>query len=366
MTTGTTVAICLTALLTSSRYALIDAQQGTSGDGQTTPYTFHVAKSEVAVDVIAVDAQNHPVLDLVPADLEVFDEVEGQPKALKAISSLRIVDTSSTSSDHDLPQPDLFGLVHGSCMFSYTVHYQLAYSPGIVGSIPGIHTVQLQAKRRGVKLLYRHGYLISPSQGDSPPAVVATLQSSETPVNTTLQVGHDATLVAWGDNSFGSSVPSAVSLCADVYEIPEKTKRLPDFRHLNPIGVVYTDFLSVSREADVIGMGFPDITTRAEWVGLDYYGRIWIAHPGAYKFQMVSDDGALLEIDGKRVIDLDGIHPGKTGSGEITLAAGPHTVHLPYFNATRAAVLMLYVEAPGETTTLFNTRRFTPPRTALQ
>jgi len=94
---------------------------------------------------------------------------------------------------------------------------------------------------------------------------------------------------------------------------------------------------------------------------LDYYGRIWITHPGTYHFQMISDDGALLEIDGKRVIDLDGIHAGKTGSGDIALVAGEHTVHIPYFQGPRAAVLMLWVEAPGEVPTLFDTRNFVPP-----
>jgi hypothetical protein len=88
--------------------------------------------------------------------------------------------------------------------------------------------------------------------------------------------------------------------------------------------------------------------------------------PISYHFRITDDrpeldDGALLEIDGKRVIDIDGIHPGKTGAGEITLVKGAHMMHIPYFNGPRAAVLMLYVEAPGGTITLFNTRSF-PPR----
>lgn len=305
---------------------------------------------------------------ILPADLKVFEETDGSHKEPKGIRSLRIVDPTFRRALPDLPQTDFLGLVHGSCMLTYTAHYQLAYDPGPDGSVPGIHTVQIEAKRRGVKLFYRHGYLIvppvepedDPSQKSALPTLAMTAQSSDAPVNTTLRVGREATLITLG-NSFGSTAPSAGSLCADVYEIPEKTERLPDFRRLSPIGIVYTDFLSVSREADVIGMGLPDITTRGEWVGLDYYGRIWITHPGIYEFQMISDDGALLEVDGKRVIDLDGIHAGTLRSGEITLVAGPHTVHIPYFQGPRAAVLTLWVKAPGEVMTIFNTQSFTPP-----
>lgn len=330
---------------------------------ETTAYTLHMTKSEVVVDLIALDSQYRPVLNLVPADLEVLDEADRSRKESKVISSLRIVDPSSLSAPPDLPQTDFIDLVHGSCMLAYTVHYQLAYDPGPDGSVPGIHTVQVQTNRRGVKLFYRHGYLVNPPigpEGSSPKTiVVGNANSGEMPVNATFQAGSESTLIALGSNSFGSTTPSASSLCADVYEIPEKTKRLPDFRHLDSIGAVYTDFLSVSRATNVIGMGLPKITTRTEWLGLDYYGRIWIARPGMYEFQMISDDGALLEIDGKRVIDLDGLHPGISKSGEITLMAGPHIMHIPYFQGPgHAAVLALWVKPPGEAMTIFNTRSF--------
>lgn len=369
------VAFCLTALFISNPTKSAAAQQGVVvPEPEQTPYTIHVTKREVLVDVIALDSHDRPLLDLAPSDLNVFDKVDQSRGVPKAVSNLRIVEPSSTSAPPDLPQTDFLGLVHGSCMLTYTAHYQLAYDPGPDGLVPGIHSIQIQSKRRGIKLFYRHGYLIVPPsepegalhKAATPPTIVATARESNEPVSPRFQTDSATGLAAqraldYAGNSFGSTVPSAVSLCADVYEVPEKTERLPDFRRLSPIGIVYTDFLSVSRETDVIGMGLPDITTRGEWVGLDYYGRIWITHPGTYHFQMISDDGALLEIDGKRVIDLDGIHAGKTGSGDIALVAGEHAVHIPYFQGPRAAVLMLWVEAPGEVPTLFDTRNFVPP-----
>jgi hypothetical protein len=358
----------LSALIAMRPYPSAMTQQSAvvSERSQTASYTLHMSKSEVVVDVIALDAQNRPVLNLVPTDLNVFDESDRSQKSPKAISSLRIVDPSSTPSSSELPQTDVLGIAHGTCMLAYTVHYQVAYDPGPDGSVPGIHTVKVQANRRGVKLFYRHGYLIDPNSESSvqktaiPPPVVATANSIEVPINATVQVGREATLIPLGSNSFGSATPSATSLCADVYEIPETTKRVPDFRHLTPVGVVYTDFLSVSRLANVMGMGLPGVTTRTEWIGLDYYGSFWITRPGTYEFQMISDDGALLEIDGKHIIDLDGLHPGIAKSGEVNLKAGPHTMHIPYFQGpVPSAALALWVKAPNEAMMIFNMRNFT-------
>lgn len=359
----TIIAISLFTLSAGFQSASAQGQQG-SDNVQDSPYTLSVTKSEVVVDLIAADSHDRPVLNLVPADLQVFDSVEGSQQSSKAISTLRLIDPSSQVSSTDLPESDFLGSVEGSCMLSYSVHYQLAYSLGTDGSIPGIHTVKIQTRRRGVKLSYRHGYFVSPpdEKNAKPPIVFAV--SSDEPRNTTVVAGSDGNLISLGSNSFGSTLPSATGLCGDVYEIPINTKHMPDFQRLNPLGMVYTDFLAVTREGNVIGMGLPNITTRGQWVGLDYYGRFWITNPGTYRFKMIADDGARLEIDGKRLIDLDGIHAGKSGSGEVTLISGPHSMHIPYFNGPRAAVLMLYVEAPGKTITLFNTRSFAPPLAA--
>jgi hypothetical protein len=52
--------------------------------------------------------------------------------------------------------------------------------------------------------------------------------------------------------------------------------------------------------------GFPGVTKRFEWFAIDYTGRIWIARPGVYQFELMSDDGSKLYIDD--VIDNDWLH----------------------------------------------------------
>jgi hypothetical protein len=64
---------------------------------------------------------------------------------------------------------------------------------------------------------------------------------------------------------------------------------------------------------------------------------------------MTSDDGAILQIDDQRVIDLDNLHSAMTMEGHIALDAGRHTIHVPYYEGTPYAVaLSLWVRNPGE------------------
>lgn len=159
--------------------------------------------------------------------------------------------------------------------------------------------------------------------------------------------------------SFGSVVPRANSLCGDVYEIPSETPLLPDFRRLDPVGTIYTSRLDVPDQIFSGTPGISGVTSRTIAFGIDYYGEFWVTSKGRYDFRMLSDDGAILQIDDERVIDLDGVHVAEYGSGSIELDAGPHTIHIPYFQELPPAVaLVLWVRAPGETWTIFDLRDF--------
>ncbi|HEV2618383.1 MAG TPA: hypothetical protein VGU23_00425, partial [Acidobacteriaceae bacterium] len=47
--------------------------------------------------------------------------------------------------------------------------------------------------------------------------------------------------------------------------------------------------------------------------------------------------------------------------GSVQLAAGMHTIHVPYFQQTVHAGLILTVQPPGEEWRVFDVRRFSPP-----
>jgi hypothetical protein len=163
-----------------------------------------------------------------------------------------------------------------------------------------------------------------------------------------------------GTASLGSPLPRSNALCGDVYELPATTGFLPaDFRVLNAVGAVYTNSLNVREQ--ILSLGIPGSTQRSEWFGIDYYGQFWIKTPGKYLFVLNADDGADLYIDEHKLIGDDGIHPPQTVSGSVTLEAGRHTIHLPYFQGPTYVNLILQVKAPDEELKVFNLRDFQPP-----
>jgi hypothetical protein len=69
---------------------------------------------------------------------------------------------------------------------------------------------------------------------------------------------------------------------------------------------------------------------------------------GEYQFLMASDDGAVLQIDDKTVINLDGLHSVDAVTARVPLAPGLHTIHVPYYQgAVDSVALELWVKKPG-------------------
>ncbi len=161
--------------------------------------------------------------------------------------------------------------------------------------------------------------------------------------------------------SFGSVIRSSNSFCGDVFEIPSETPHLPDFRDYDPIGSIYTASLNVPDQQFDDTNGIPGVTARTVGFGIDYRARFWVRAPGEYEFEMLSDDGAILQIDDKRVIDLDGLHQATGTKGRILLDPGSHTMHIPYYQGEPNAVaLVLWVKAPGGDWKVFDLNDFPP------
>ncbi|WZO97811.1 c-type cytochrome [Isosphaeraceae bacterium EP7] len=68
---------------------------------------------------------------------------------------------------------------------------------------------------------------------------------------------------------------------------------------------------------------------------------------GEYRFQLSSDDGSRLELDGKLVVDHDGVHPSSEKSGRATLKAGAHQLVVTYFDSGGQTSLDLEMEGEG-------------------
>ena len=159
---------------------------------------------------------------------------------------------------------------------------------------------------------------------------------------------------------FGTTVVIPSGLKGDIYHLPPGTFSLRRLAWFTPQGSVYTTTLNVPPQD--FTLGFPGVTTRNEWFAIDYSGKFWIEKPGLYRFRLVSDDGAMLYIDGQLIADNDGVHSTEVRLGSVRLAGGMHTIRVPYFQGPGITVaLMLEIAGPGEEPRLFSTDEFKPP-----
>ena len=112
-----------------------------------------------------------------------------------------------------------------------------------------------------------------------------------------------------------------------------KWKKVPDF-----------DILEVSQEG--ISTDF-EIANNAddEEFGIRYSGYIQIPKSEAYKIFLTADDGALLWINGKLLIDNDGMHAAIEKSAEIVLEKGFHEIVIEYFESSGGNALNLAWES---------------------
>jgi outer membrane protein OmpA-like peptidoglycan-associated protein len=164
--------------------------------------------------------------------------------------------------------------------------------------------------------------------------------------------------------SLGSKDPGLFNLTGSIYFLNSGEARMPADLDLRKIeGTIYTDRIDVPVRS--FTEGFPGITKRFEWFGVLYTGRFYVDVPGDYRWSLQSDDGSRLWIDGKPVIDNDGVHGFRPAGGSIDLPAGPHDMKLWYFQGPPTEIgLQLSVTPPGGAKKIFNLAEFAGPMAA--
>jgi hypothetical protein len=90
-----------------------------------------------------------------------------------------------------------------------------------------------------------------------------------------------------------------------------------------------------------------EITTPIHFFGPRYKTYIKIDKPGLYKFYTSSNDGSKLYINGKLIVDNDGLHGPVQKSGDIQLTKGMHEIQVDYFQGGGSKVLMVYYSSKG-------------------
>ncbi|RYG26481.1 DUF1080 domain-containing protein [bacterium] len=75
-----------------------------------------------------------------------------------------------------------------------------------------------------------------------------------------------------------------------------------------------------------------------------------VATGGSHRFRVTSDDGAVLRIDGRIVLENDGVHAASSVDTTLNLTAGTHKLALDYFEHDGGEELKLEWQRPGEST----------------
>jgi hypothetical protein len=158
--------------------------------------------------------------------------------------------------------------------------------------------------------------------------------------------------------SFGDSVPISNGLLGRVYLLPDTTHWLPDFDTMTPVdNPIYANEINIPWQK--WSSGFPGLRDRVEWFGIEYTGSFKPTKAGTYIFKLISDDGSKLFIDGKKVIDNDGIHMEWAGRDTLYLSDAPHTFKLDYFQGPRYELaLQLYWNQPDSLPRIFPGKDF--------
>jgi glucose/arabinose dehydrogenase len=149
------------------------------------------------------------------------------------------------------------------------------------------------------------------------------------------------------DTTYTASFAPAVNpgLKAEFFDFRRRLSRLPDLR--NRLADVTRTDLAIDY----------DDSTGLPWAGLDgrfsdtfavrHTGFLRIDTPGDYTLFLSSGDGSKLWIDGKLLVNNNGLHGPREVSGTRRLSAGLHTIRVEFFEDTGEAELRLSWTGPG-------------------
>ncbi|MFC2953151.1 cadherin domain-containing protein [Marinicaulis aureus] len=83
-----------------------------------------------------------------------------------------------------------------------------------------------------------------------------------------------------------------------------------------------------------------------DYFAAKYEGQILVEEGGVYTFNMASDDGSMLFIDGVAVLDNDGLHSTRTRTVSVDLDSGSHDIEVRYFENGGSQTLQLSWSGP--------------------
>jgi len=135
-------------------------------------------------------------------------------------------------------------------------------------------------------------------------------------------------------------------MVADVYRLRSGAASVAEMQGRTPLKTVCLAQLDITPRS--FREGFPGLGDVIEWFGLDIRFTVDVAETGTWDVMLLSDDGAILTIDGVEVINNDGIHAANALEATVRMPAGQRNFRVRYFQGPREGIaLMLAWKRPG-------------------
>ena len=155
---------------------------------------------------------------------------------------------------------------------------------------------------------------------------------------------------------FDIAVMPGHGLIAEVFVPGAPIHRMPNFDEMLPVYTFVASHLNVPTRNYTMGFPMPDMRPVTENFAIRFRAELQIDTPGLYTFWLNSDDGSQLYINGKLVVDNDGIHPARNRQSTIKLGIGIHPVEIHYFQGPRYAIALQWFYRPPN-----SSRKIVPP-----
>ena len=101
-------------------------------------------------------------------------------------------------------------------------------------------------------------------------------------------------------------------------------------------------YLISGEQSDLSIENLEEIKQREDYWAVEFWGKIHIPEDDKYQFALSSDDGSRLFIDGKEIINNDGIHGNMEIQGTTFLTAGKHDIRIEFFEGNYGELLKLH------------------------
>jgi hypothetical protein len=187
--------------------------------------------------------------------------------------------------------------------------------------------------------------LVTPVRPGVPPASPGTAPATPGTTPTT------GIPVLSGTNIFGQGTPDAAGWKGSYFAIAAGTTKVPALATLTPTGVLFAHELNVPAKA--MTGGFPGIdAARNENFAIRWEAPLLVDTESDYTFRIVSDDGAIVQIDSTPIVDNDGAHGVQEKSGPVHLVKGTHLLSVDYFQTTGSVALQLFCKKASGTETI--------------